>query len=109
MLNYIIACALGVIFIIIGRSNMKGNISSLHSYHRHRVKEEDKVPFGRKVGQGMIIIGITIMLASIIQILGFYFLKQVVDVVSNVLLVIGLGVGSIISFYAIIKYNKGLF
>ena len=47
--------ALGAVIIGLGVQNMKGNISSLHRYHRKRVTEEDRIPFGRKVGLGSII------------------------------------------------------
>ena len=49
MAGFIISALIGVICIILGVSNMKGNINSLHSYHRHRVSEEDRLPFGSLV------------------------------------------------------------
>ena len=45
MFEFIIQIVIGTIFIAIGISNMKGNISLLHSYHRKRVKEEDIISF----------------------------------------------------------------
>ena len=48
--EFIIQIIIGLIIIIIGILNMKGNISLLHSYHRKRVKKEDIIPFGKKVG-----------------------------------------------------------
>ena len=39
--EFIIQIIIGLIIIIIGTLNMKGNISLLHSYHRKRVKKED--------------------------------------------------------------------
>ena len=39
--EFIIQIIIGLIIIIIGILNMKGNISLLHSYHRKRVKKED--------------------------------------------------------------------
>lgn len=41
---------LGIIISILGISNMKGNISSLHWYHRQRVSPDDVMPFGKRVG-----------------------------------------------------------
>ena len=58
---FIISFFVGVICIILGISNRKGNISSLHSYHRHRVSEEDRIPFGKKVGLGTLVIGCAII------------------------------------------------
>ena len=44
MAGNIVTFLVGVICIVLGISNMKGNISSLHSYHRNRVSEEDRDP-----------------------------------------------------------------
>ena len=85
---------LGIIIIIIGFINMKGDISSLHSYHRNRVSEEDKLPFGRLVGLGTIILGVSLIISSF---LGEY------------ILIIGLILGLIPIVYAMFKYNKGIF
>ena len=98
----IIQIIIGFVLIIIGIFNMKGNISMLHSYHRKKVKKEDVIPFGKKVGIGSIIIGITIILAGVFTILNY-------TNISNVILVIGLVTGLIIFFYAMFKYNKGIF
>ena len=61
MEELIIQIIIGLVLIVIGIFNTKGNISLLHSYHRKRIKEEDIKPFGKKVGIGTIIIGITII------------------------------------------------
>jgi hypothetical protein len=100
--EFIIQIIIGLIIIIIGILNMKGNISLLHSYHRKRVKKEDIIPFGKKVGIGSIIIGITIILSGI-----FTFFKY--THICNIVLSIGLTIGFIIIFYAMLKYNKGIF
>lgn len=100
--EFIMQIIIGLVLIIIGILNMKGNISLLHSYHRKRVKKEDVIPFGKKVGTGTIIIGITIILAGIFTILNY-------TNISNIILIIGLATGLIIIFYAMFKYNKGLF
>lgn len=100
--EFITQIIIGLVLIVIGIFNMKGNISSLHSYHRKRIKEEDIKPFGKKVGIGTIIIGITIILAGLFAIFNYAN-------ISNVILVIGLVTGCIIIFYAMFKYNKGIF
>ena len=102
MSKLIVQIIIGLIIIIIGILNMKGNISLLHSYHRKRVKKEDIIPFGKKVGIGSIIIGITIIIAGLFAILNY-------TNISNAILVIGLVVGFIFIFYAMFKYNKGIF
>ena len=88
---------LGIIISILGISNMKGNISSLHWYHRQRVSPDDVMPFGKRVGLGTLIIGIAIIVFEVYTIIGAALLIPAV--------IVGLG----LSLYAIIKYNKGLF
>ena len=46
MFDLIMALVIGIILILIGILNTKGNISMLHSYHRHCVSEKDIIPFG---------------------------------------------------------------
>ena len=102
MEEFIIQIIIGLALIVVGIFNMKGKISLLHSYHRKRVKEEDVIPFGKKVGIGSIIIGITIIIAGTFSILNYTY-------ISNVILGIGLIIGCILIFYAMLKYNKGIF
>ena len=109
MEGYIISFIVGVVCVVLGVSNMRGHISSLHSYHRHRVSEEDKVPFGKKVGLGTIICGAAIMVFSILSAINLYIENQLLVIVGTVLLVAGLVAGLGLSFYAMIKYNKGIF
>ena len=101
MTEIIVQAGVGFLVIIIGILNMKGNISLLHSYHRKRVKEEDVLPFGRIVGLGAIIIGCTIIAASIA---GLFY-----ENITNIILIAGFipGIGLVV--YAMFKYNKGVF
>ena len=96
--------AIGILIIVLGAINMTGNISSLHSYHRHKVSEEDRKPFGRLVGLGTILCGVgTVILGIISFIMPQSFL--VGGIAFGAFFVVGIG----ISFYAMIKYNKGIF
>ena len=100
--EFIIQIIIGIVLIVVGIFNIKGKISLLHSYHRKRVKEEDVIPFGKKVGIGSIIIGISIIIAGVFTVLNYAR-------ISNVILGIGLIIGCILIFYAMLKYNKGIF
>lgn len=102
MVELIVQVVIGLFLIFIGISNMKGNISSLHSYHRKRVKKEDVIPFGKKVGLGTIIIGITIIIAGLFT---FFYYQNI----SYIVLAVGFSIGFILIFYAMFKYNKGIF
>ena len=109
MAGDIVAFLVGVVCIVLGISNMRGNISSLHSYHRHRVSEEDRIPFGKQVGLGTIIIGIAIMVFSVFSSVTLYTENDIFISIGTALLIIGIILGLFISFRAMHKYNKGIF
>ena len=109
MAENIVPFLVGVVCIILGISNMRGNISSLHSYHRHRVSEEDRIPFGKQVGLGIIIVGISIIVFSVLSFVTLYTENDVFILVGTAVLIIGIILGLVISFRAMIKYNKGIF
>ena len=99
----------GIILITIGVFNFKGYIGTLHSYHRKRVTEEDRIPFGRLVGTGMITIGLSLIASGILLYLNEKTTYEIYSTVATVVSIVGLVVGLFISFYAMIKYNKGIF
>ena len=103
--DFIVQIIIGFILIAIGITNMKGNISTLHSYHRKRVKKEDVTPFGKKIGIGTIIIGVTIIIAGILELLVNKNFLYIIDII----LIIGFTPGISIILYALFKYNKGIF
>ena len=100
---------LGVFIIILGLSNMKGDISSVHRYHRSRVSEDDKLPFGRMIGAGTIICGVSLMISGCLSLLAETLHVEVFTLAGSVILITGLAAGLLLSFYAMIKYNKGIF
>ena len=106
---FIVSALVGIECIVLGVSNMKGNISSLHLYHRNRVSEEDRIPFGKKVGLGTIIIGVGIIMFSALPVVTLYTDNEVFTLIGTGILIAGIIVGLVISFKAMIKYNKGIF
>ena len=109
MAGNIVTFLVGVVCIVLGISNMRGNISSLHSYHRSRVSEEDRIPFGKQVGLGTIIVGIGIIIFSVLSSVTLYTENDIFILVGTAVLIIGIILGLVISFRAMIKYNKGIF
>ncbi len=109
MAGNIVTFLVGVVCIVLGISNMRGNISSLHSYHRSRVSEEDRIPFGKQVGLGIIIVGIGIIVFSVLSSVTLYTENDIFILVGTAVLIIGIILGLVISFRAMIKYNKGIF
>ena len=109
MAGNIVTFLVGVVCIVLGISNMRGNISSLHSYHRSRVSEEDRMPFGKQVGLGIIIVGIGIIVFSVLSSVTLYTENDIFILVGTAVLILGIILGLVISFRAMIKYNKGIF
>ncbi|MBR3358828.1 MAG: hypothetical protein IKG46_13500 [Solobacterium sp.] len=107
--SLIIPAVLGIVIIFLGITNMKGNISTLHRYHRYRVSEEDRLPFGRLVGAGTIIVGVSLLLRTGFQFAEDYMNLPVMNTIGNVVLGAGLAAGFGVMFYAMFKYNKGIF
>ena len=105
----LVSVILGVVCIVIGISHRKGNLSLLHSYHRKRVSPENTLPFGKLVGLGTIIIGVALILMGGLQFLSSHFQSTLCETIGNVIFTVGLVAGLGISFYAMFKYNKGIF
>ena len=109
MAAMLLAFAVGVVCIVLGISNMRGNISSLHSYHRNRVSEEDRIPFGKAVGRGMILIGCGVIVFSLLTAATLQTGQEVFTLLGTGVLMVTLVIGLAISFRAMIKYNGGIF
>lgn len=109
MESVIVPIILGILIMILGFYNMKGNINSLHWYHRRRVTEEDRLPFGKKVGLGTIIIGICIIICSVLSFMTELTGNSLFAMIGEGIVLIGIVVGLSLSLYAMIKYNKGIF
>ena len=105
----IFSAIIGILCIVLGVLNCKGNISLLHSYHRKRVAEEDILPFGRLVGIGMIIVGIALIFMGCLMWIANVLQENVYANIGTIGLIVGLVVGLSLTFYAMIKYNKGIF
>jgi hypothetical protein len=57
----------------------------------------------------MIIIGISISIFGVLSMIMVHTGKEIYTIVASVIMVIGLVVGLGLNFYAMIKYNKGIF
>ena len=99
---------IGVVCIVLGCLHRKGNIALLHSYHRNRVKEEDKIPFGKLVGLGVIIVGIALIIFGALSLMATVLQQELYLTIGYVVLIVGLIVGLGFSFYAMKKYNNGI-
>ena len=109
VIGWITCLIVGCLILVMGAVNMAGNISTLHEYHRRRVSEADRKPFGRLVGLGTVLVGASVLIYGVCLIV--YEKTQVkVWILAGVpLMIAGIIMGLIVSFYAMIKYNKGIF
>ncbi len=109
MLPVIMPAFIGAICIVLGILNMKGNVASLHLYHRHRVSEEDRLTFGKWVGLGTVIIGCAAVVFGALSGVAYHTGNGVFETVGSGVLAVAVIVGLGMNFYAMIKYNKGIF
>lgn len=109
MPEFIITMLLGIVCIVLGVLNMKGNISTLHWYHRKRVAEENRLQFGRLVGLGTIIIGFALIIFAVFTLVATLTSNNLFYTIGGIELIVGVVIGIVISFYAMFKYNKGIF
>ena len=109
MADFITVSGLGILVSILGIINMTGNISSLHWYHRQRVTEENRKPFGKLVGLGTLIIGLSMIVFGILFLIFEQTQLQAFVVIGVIGLIVSIIVGMIVSFYAMKKYNGGIF
>lgn len=92
---------LGVFVSVLGAVNLAGNISTIHSYNRRKVREEDIPKYGKAVGMGTLVIGVSMIVAF-----GLSFLNETL-IAAIVLPAFAVGTGFIL--YAQFKYNHGIF
>ena len=109
MAAFITVSGLGILVSILGIINMTGNISSLHWYHIQRVTEENRKPFGKLVGLGTLIIGLSMIVFGILFLIFEQTQLQAFVVIGVIELIVSIIVGMIVSFYAMKKYNGGIF
>ena len=97
----IMLLVLGIFISILGVVNIQGNISTIHSYNRRKVKEEDVTKYGKAVGTGTLVIGISFVIAYALT----YWNEDVIPYIVIPALLVGL----IFMLYGQIKYNHGIF
>lgn len=109
MIGFIVTIAVGILCIGIGISNRKGNIETLHSYHRNRVTEEDRLLFGKQIGLGTIIVGASIIAFGGLSMASVLLNRPILTWIGTGVMMAGLVLGLVIVCRAMIKYNKGIF
>lgn len=98
---HLLLLILGIFLSTLGTVNIKGNISTIHSYNRRKVKEEDVPKYGKAVGTGTLVIGVSLVLSYLVT----FWNADAIDYIVLPALVIGLA----FILYGQIKYNHGIF
>ena len=94
--------AIGILIILLGVFNLKGNIASIHWYNRRKVTKENQIPYCRLHGFGSVIMGTSMIISAIVQTLGNIELGGLITLA-------GVIIGFTLMLYAQFKYNKGIF
>ena len=92
---------LGLFISALGIINIMGNISTIHSYNRRKVKEEDVPKYGKVVGTGTLIIGVSLVIGYIVS----FWSEAIMVFIILPAVVVGLG----FLLYGQFKFNKGIF
>ena len=98
----ILMILLGVLLTVLGVSNLRGSIASIHWYHRQKVSKQDRRAYARAMGTGTVIPGASLVLTGILQAVvpaEFWFW----------ILAAGLAVGLGFLLYGQFRSNGGLF
>ena len=100
-MNRLLLLILGIFISALGVINIKGNVSTIHSFNRRNVKEEDIPQYGKTVGTGTLVSGAALILAY----LAAFWNEAAIDYIVLPAMAIGL----ILILYGQIKYNHGIF
>jgi hypothetical protein len=102
MSKFITLSLVGIILIVLGIINVKGDVSSIHWYNRRKVSEKDIPRYAKCMGTGSLIIGIAFIISTVAEAV---FKTDIFDY----MMISGCVVGLIVMLYGQIKYNKGIF
>lgn len=100
-MDNVLLLILGIFLSVLGILNIKGNISTIHSYNRRKVKEEDIPKYGKAVGTGTVIMGASLILA--------YFATFWNEAAIDYIIFPAITIGLAFILYGQIKYNHGIF
>ncbi|MCR5793906.1 MAG: hypothetical protein K6G61_00990 [Solobacterium sp.] len=109
MESVLIPAAIGTLIIVLGVINLKGNIDTLHRYHRKRVREEDRLPYGRAVGTGTILVGCSLIVKACFDFASAELKMPLPESVGTIVSAVCLIAGFVIITCAMFRYNKGIF
>ncbi len=65
-MDNILLLVFGICLSTLGIINIKGNIGTIHSCNRRNVKEEDIPDYGKAVGTGTLVIGVSLIISYLV-------------------------------------------
>lgn len=92
---------LGIVISVLSIITISGNISAVHSYNRRNVSEEDIPKYGKAVGTGGLIIGLSLVIGFVAA----FWSEEIMSIIILLAVVVGL----VFIIYGQIKYNHGFF
>ncbi len=104
-----ISIIVGIVCVVIGVLNTKGNVSTLHTYNKHHIAKHNIKSFSKFMGAGNITIGASALVFGVLSGINIFVLKYVILIVGASIMFTGLIAGLLLCSYAAIKYNKGKF
>ena len=93
---------LGLLLVVLGIFNCRGNICTIHWYNRRKVSEQDRPAYGKWMGAGTIVCGGGLIAGGIMR----HFLPEHIW---SIPLLAAIILGLAFMLYAQIKYNRGIF
>ena len=100
-MDYIAMLILGVFISALGIVNIMGNISTIHTYNRRKVREEDVPKYGKAVSTGTLIIGASFVVGFAVS----FISELLMAIIILPAVIVGLG----FILYGKFKYNHGIF
>lgn len=100
-MDKIIILILGLFISVLSIFTISGNISAIHSYNRRKVTEEDVPKYGKAVGTGTLIIGLSLVIGFIAA----FWSEEIMSIIILSAVVVGLA----FIIYGQMKYNHGIF
>ena len=107
MPRFLALMGLGLLLVVLGVWNLRGDVSSVHWYNRRKVAEGDRPAYGTWMGSGTVVMGGCLALAGVLDLtLGRW---EHAELVMAAVILAGIAVGLGLILYAQIRYNRGIF
>lgn len=108
-MEYISIFILGAVCCVLGIINATGNLSTIKYRQRRRVEPENRKAFGLIVGIGTIIMGVAFLITGVLLVIAEKSAAPSLETAGGIVTIVSTVIGLAMHFFAMIKYNKGIF